>query len=28
MNNLNNQGAWCSAYVDTRKTGNAERADF
>ena len=28
MKNLFDQGAWRSAYVDTRKTGNAERADF
>ncbi len=28
MKNLLDQGAWRSAYVDTRKTGNAERADF
>ncbi|MBP6019198.1 MAG: hypothetical protein KA735_06895 [Burkholderiaceae bacterium] len=28
MKNLFDQGAWRSAYVNTRKTDNAERADF
>lgn len=28
MQNLFDQGAWRSAYVNTRKTGNAERANF
>ncbi len=28
MKNLVEQGARCSAYVDTRKTGNAGQADF
>ncbi len=28
MKNLIDQGAWRSAYVNTSKTGNAERADF
>ena len=28
MKNLAEQGAWRSAYVHTRKTGNAGQADF
>lgn len=28
MKNLVEQGAWRSAYVNTRKTGNAGQADF